>query len=160
MLTIVFDADGLIKLARAGILERVASLIHCITSQQVYNETMRGKEKMYEDAFIIDALVEKGSIEVKRIKPTEGLLGLGLGERSALALFNKIQGDAIISDDRKFLAVLETVDIPFIIPTDLIAILAVHKKLQKTEAIKALEVLRPFVREENYTAASELIGGD
>lgn len=46
----------------------------------------------------------------------EGIDGLGKGEASSLAIYKKKKRSAIITDDRKFLSVLEEQNIPFISP--------------------------------------------
>lgn len=159
MVTFILDTDALIKLAKAMILPVLADRTKCVVPSQVYNEVLKGKENMYEDAFIVEELIKRGKIKTVSVKeiPT---MSLGKGESAALALFQRIKADAIISDDRKFLTVLEGKDIPFIIPTDVIAILAINRKISKQEANKALKRIQSIVRKENYQKAMEMIGGE
>lgn len=154
----VLDADAAIKLYKAGVLEALASFAKCSITRQVYQEILKGKDKMYEDAFDIERLVDKGKIAVCETKAEE-IEGLGVGECSSLAIFQKLKGDAIVSDDRKFLSVLEERRVPFIIPTDIIAMLAIKQKISKNEAVSALDEIKRLVREENYTSAKRNIGG-
>ncbi|MBI4146723.1 hypothetical protein HY489_05295 [Candidatus Woesearchaeota archaeon] len=158
MLNFVFDADGLIKLARSGVLSAIIAFAKCAIPEQVYQEVMKGKEKMYEDAFVIERLIEEKSIKVVKIASSDAG-GLGQGERSVLALAKKSRFDAVISDDQKFLKVLESEGISYVIPTDMIAVMAMKRRLTKAQAHEALDAIRPFVRESNYLAAKEMIGG-
>jgi predicted nucleic acid-binding protein len=154
----VFDADALIKLVRAGIFERLAH--ENIISAQVYEEAVvEGKRKLYEDAFHIEKLIEKKRVRVEQTSAVESIPGLGKGERSALALFTKLNADAIITDDRRFISHLEEKGIPMIIPTEIIVALGVKRVLTKEEAKEALERIRPFVTKENHQRAIEAIGG-
>ncbi len=158
MVKFVLDADAAIKLSKAGVLEALTSFVKCFITKQVYQEVLKGKDKMYEDAFDIEGFVGKGKIAVLEVK-ADNIEGLGVGECSSLALFQKLKGDAIISDDRKFLSFLESRKIPFIISTDTIALLSIKKFITKTKALHALENIRQSVREESYNSAKIIIGG-
>ena len=158
MLKFVFDADAAIKLAKAGVLEKITMFAKCIMPKQVNEEVLKGKEKMYEDAFIVEELVHKNKINVTTTNH-EQINGLGAGECSALALFGVFKADAIISDDRKFLSLLEMREIPFITPIDAVTLLALKHCITKQEAINALTRLRKLVRKENYQEAIKTIGG-
>ncbi|MBI4141285.1 hypothetical protein HY485_05605 [Candidatus Woesearchaeota archaeon] len=158
MLKFVFDADAAIKLAKSGVLEKITLFAKCIMPKQVYEEVLKGKEKMYEDAFIVEELVHKNKISVATTNH-EQINGLGAGECAALRLFEFLQADAIISDDRKFLSLLELREIPFITPIDAVALLALKHKITKQDAINALNRLHTLVRKENYQEAMKTIGG-
>ncbi len=158
MVKFVLDADASIKLSKAGVLGALTSFAKCSITTQVYQEVLKGKDKMYEDAFDIEGLVGKGKIAVSEVK-AENIEGLGVGECSSLAMFQKLKGNAIISDDRKFLSVLESKRIPFVISTDVIAMLSIKKFISKNEALDALDKIRQSVREESYNSAKRIIGG-
>ena len=158
MIKFVLDADGIIKLAKASVLESLTRFAKCTITKQVYKEVSKGKEKMYEDAFIIEGLVKKGKMKISPVN-YENIDGLASGECSTLALFHKLKADSIISDDRKFLSLLNSREIHFIIPTDIITLLSTKHHISVIEAISALEKIRSFVHEENYTSAKRRIGG-
>ncbi len=160
MSVFVLDADGAIKLAKARALETLASAATCFLPLAVYEEISKGKEKMYEDAFDIESLVSSKKIKLIKINIERINEGLGAGECSALAAYTEVNADAIISDDRKFLAFLERQNIPFITPTDAIVFLVIKKRITKQKGILALEQIRHLVREENYLAAKKEIGGE
>lgn len=65
---------------------------------------------------------------------------------------------AIITDDRKFLSVLEEQNIPFIMPVDVITGLLMKRKISRKTASDALEKIKPFIRGDLYTKAKSEIG--
>ncbi len=159
MLKLVLDADGTIKLAKSGTLEVLTSTEKCFMASAAYEEVIKGKEKMYEDAFIVESLEQKGQIILK--KSEEKQIGsTSSGESATLSLFKTLKGDAIISDDRKFLKSLEEDRISFIIPTDVIVLLAKKRAISETDAKIALDNIRDIVRDENYQSAIENIKGE
>lgn len=158
MKKLVFDADALIKIVKAGILIKIPH--HCMISYKVHEEVVEeGKKRFYADAFQIEQLVKEGRLKVYHVSSTQEIYGLGEGELSTLAVFSKEKADVIISDDRAFLRALEEMNIPFIVPTELIIALVVSKVLEKQDAIKALNRIKEFVRKENYESALEALGG-
>ena len=156
---IVLDADATIKLARAGILSTLTKGFKLIISEAAYKEVLRGKEKLYEDAFIVGDLFKDKKLNVINIKG-QTIIGLGLGESTTLELFKKIKGDVIVSDDKKFLSVLEREDIPFIVSTDMIVLATKKGVISKQEALKSLTKIKPFVNEDIYNTSRKLIGGN
>lgn len=155
---LVFDADGLIKLAKSGILGKLAQPI--IISRQVFEEVVvEGKRRLFEDAFLVEDLIERKIIQVKAIPGPAHRTGFGKGELSSLALYRREQAAAIVTDDRKFITLLEEENIPFLIPTEIIVALAERKRISTEEAKKALGRIMPFVREGNYNDAWSALGG-
>lgn len=155
---IVFDSDGLIKLIRSGIFTKLNQ--KCIISEQVYEETViEGKKRLYEDAFEIEHLVKEENIIVKKVNKLLEMEGLGKGELSAYALFNKIKADAIVSDDKRFLRLLDEEKIPFIIPTEIIVALVETKKLKNKEGLEAIIKIKELVSKESYESAINALGG-
>lgn len=158
MIKFVLDADAAIKLTKANVMEKAATHTKLFISEQVYQEILKGKEKLYEDAFYIESLANNKEVAVHKTN-TDQSEGLGVGECSALTLFKEIKADAIISDDRKFLSLLERELIPFVVVTDFIAFLVIKKAATKEEGLSALNKIRFLVREENYQAAKTKIEG-
>ena len=155
---ILFDADGLIKTVSSGIFLSMGA--SCFISQQVCEETvLEGKRRLYEDAFIIEQLIENGKITVREAKMLLPQPGLGKGELSTLALFKALKGDVIIGDDRRFLTLLDQENIPYLIPTELIVALVKNKKISIEEGKKALEKMKNLVTTENYNDAYAALGG-
>lgn len=158
MYKFVLDADGMIKLAKAGVLEKLAESAVCIVPRQVYDEVMRGKEKMHKDAIITESLANQSKIKIVEHGKTE-FAGAGAGESAALAVFRKEKAGSIISDDLRFLAQLEKENIQFTTPANAVVWLAKSSKITKEEALDSLEKLKEFVRKEAYERAKNLIGG-
>ena len=157
MYKFVLDADGAIKLAKAGVLERLAENSNCIIPQEVYAEVLRGKEKMRQDAFITETLVNEGKLGVVENAKTEKKKP---GEDFALAAFKTQKADAVITDDTKFISSLKRENIKFIIPSDIVVWLAKKGELSKQEGLTALEKMRASIREDAYTESVSLIRGE
>ena len=151
-MVILLDADGLIKLSRAGVLEQVAQAFQCIIPDVVYHEAVtKAKERQYRDAEEIERIVQL-AIAIRRTATAEvPELGLGAGETAVLALATQHEGEfTIVSDDRRFLAFMARQEIPFLSPADLIAVMARRGILTMDDAREALERLRPSIREAAY----------
>lgn len=160
MTKIVFDSDGLIKLVKAGCIQRLLEQFTCSITREVYEETaLKGMERLYDDAFQIEELVKNGMLNVEKAKndkQAQQILkysGVGKGEASSLHLFFNTNARAIISDDRTFLNLLEQNNIPFITPADLIIRLYELKLISKKEAMDALNKIKPYVSKNNYNSA-------
>ena len=64
---IVSDSSTLILLARSGMIERMECVF--LIPASVYEESIkRGKEKGFEDAYLLERLVEEKKIEVLDVK--------------------------------------------------------------------------------------------
>ena len=160
MNTIVLDSDGLIKLTKAGCLEKILGAIDCFISKEVYVETViNGMKRFHEDAFRIDELVKDGKLKIEETRNNEMAWEilkeskLGKGEKSTLHLFFNKSALAIISDDRVFLNILHKNNIPFIIPTDMIVRLYELKIITMGESIEVLNMIKPYVNKHNYDRA-------
>lgn len=158
MAKFVLDADGTIKLAKAGVLEELAGSAKCLLTQQVHREIMKGKEKMYEDAFITERLTADAMIRVIKTSD-ERMENLGAGETSSLSAFRKEFADLIVTDDRKFISALERQNIPFLTPTDVIIWLFKKGKISREKGMDAVERIRDIVRKDAYIQAKKAIGG-
>ena len=158
MIVFVLDTDGLIKLTKSGIIEELAKHRKCLITQEVFNEAVKeGKERLYEDAYVIEDMINRKLILVEKIN-FEEIEGLGNGEASSLAIYKKKRCSAIITDDRKFLSLLEEQNIPFIMPVDAIVGLLKRRKTTRKAASDALEKMKPFIREDLYIKAKNEIG--
>ena len=70
---------------------------------------------------------------------------LGLGEKTTLHLFFSLKANAIISDDKAFLKVLKDNNIPFIIPSEVIARFVEINAISKEEGLRYLNMLKPYI---------------
>lgn len=154
-MVIVLDADGLIKLSQAGVLEHVAQAFQCVIPDAVYHEAVtKARERQYRDAEEIERVVKSAMT----IQPTATLdmpeFGLGAGETAVLALAAQQEGEStIVSDDRRFLAFLNRQGVPFLMPSALIAMMAQQGFLTMSDAREILERLRPLIREAAFQRA-------
>jgi hypothetical protein len=153
---VVLDSDGLIKLAKAGALERVIEAWTCLVPRAVYVETVeRGLEAAYPDAAAISQALPSTAIRPPaRHRRAAALLrskrGLGPGERGALHLFFQVRADAIVTDDAAFVALLAAARLPYLLPALVLVRLAQERRLEPREALGSLERMRPFIRAEVY----------
>ena len=153
--TLIFDADGLIKLNRAGILLTVAQAYRCIVPSEVYYEAVTAGLAMHHpDAMDIDAIISSEmEIWPEPLVTSESMFGAG--ETAALNLFYQM-GDRmanIISDDRNFRVHLTGIGCPSIVPSDVIVRMAQLKLITKERALDALDKLRPHIRVSRFIAS-------
>lgn len=87
---IVCNSTVLIYLAKIGKLSLLKKLFRkVLTPAEVFNEVViKGKENQHPDAFVIEAAVEEGWIEVKEIEALRELeeFGIDSGEADAISL--------------------------------------------------------------------------
>ena len=157
----LFDADAIIKLQRAEILQHVAQILDCIIPEAVYHEVVtRGRVFNHSDAEAIDRIIQASVV----VQPPMGVatpdiaetIGVNAGEKELLGLFYSSPAEVetiILIDDRRFLALLHYLEIPALIPADFIVLMARQGFLLKREARNALEHIRPLIRETAYQQA-------
>ena len=151
----ILDTDGVIKLTHARVIDTVAHHETCLLTEEVYEEVLQGKKKVYEDAFIIEILIEEKKIKllsIKRVSPPEGI---GKGEWSCYIAFQEKKGDLIVSDDKKFLSRLRQEEIPFLIPSDIIVWLVKKNNLLIQEGFQALDRIYEKISSEAYIEAQQ-----
>lgn len=168
MKKIVIDSDGLIKLNKAGVLVKFLSLYKCLIPEEVYKEAvLKGKRELYEDAFELEKILKNMNVEILRAEFNEkaesiikGVTGLGNGEKAVLHLFFNNENAIILSDDRRFINLLEKNRIPFITPGNVLLHLVERGNISKAEGLESLERLRPYIRGVIYEKIkSILLGG-
>jgi hypothetical protein len=160
-LRVVLDSDGLIKLAKAGALERVLEAWTCFVPRAVYTETVeRGLEAAYPDAEAIRQALPTATIRPPAWHPRAAALlrgkrGLGPGEQGALHLFFRARADAIVTDDAAFVAMLARAGLRYLLPALVLLRLVEEQRLASAEALDHLERMRPFIRSDVYGAARQ-----
>lgn len=157
---IVCDADGLIKTNKAGILALFAQEVELLIGPMVFQEAVTtGKRRGYADAVALEQLLQAHSIAPRPVPEhprATALLQhgtLGVGERETLHLYYQAPAEAILSDDRGFLTLLMAQEIPFLTPAAVLVALCTWGVLAVSDALAALERLRPLIRPEHYHAA-------
>ncbi len=123
MSRIVVDADGLIKLGKAGVLALLLGEHEVLVPGVVYEEAVkRGKRELYEDAFGLETALGSGSVEIFGLEalPDVEVSSLGPGELDVLRVYREEEADAVLSDDRAFLRFLETASVPYLTPASVV----------------------------------------
>jgi predicted nucleic acid-binding protein len=158
-LQVVLDSDGLIKLAKAGILGVLVDAWKCLIPRAVYTETVeRGIQLGYPDGLTI-----RGALHADMVRPRvrdpratallQGKRHLGRGEHEALHLFLASRADAIVTDDAAFVSVLDHAGLQYLPPALVLVQLTQQGHLDPEAALGGLEQMRPFIRAEVYAAA-------
>jgi len=153
---LVCDTDALIKLNKAGLLRLLVQRTEILVGHEVWHEAVdAGKAHGYPDAFEIERLVSP--LKRKRLHvpaQARALLQsrqLGAGEQEALKLYFSEGAEAIVSDDRGFLHLLEAHGLPYLTPTAILVWLAEHRVLRPlSRGYQALEKLKPYIRPGHY----------
>ena len=103
---LVINASPLIHIVKAGyswIIEELSREEELLTTKEVMGEVLRGKEKGFTDAFLIEELIEKGILKVEReAGEVEKIVriapNLHAGEASIISLAKKLKCTAIIDE--------------------------------------------------------------
>ena len=151
-------------MGKTGVLPKLLSAARVLVPRTVWAEAVEeGKREMYEDADVLERVLEEGGAEVvghETREEAEELLrassaSFGAGESAALAAFFAHEADAILTDDRAFLALLVGVSppVPALVPTAAIVALAEGGEMSVAEAKAALGKIEHSVRAEAYGAA-------
>jgi predicted nucleic acid-binding protein len=161
---VVLDSDGLIKLAKADILEVVFKAWDCLVPRAVYVETVeRGIRAAYPDALVIREVLQPQAVRPMVRHPRATLLlqqkrNLGRGEQEALHLFFRARAHTIISDDAAFVTVLDQAGVPYLPPALVLVELVHHQQLEPRAALEGLERMRVLIRPEIYRMARSKLG--
>jgi hypothetical protein len=150
---LIMDADCLIKLTNAGGKEPVCRAFSVVIPVGVRREVVEaGGDR--PDAVTVERNIQAGLLAVAVAGEKRG----GKGEDWALTLYSAGGFDGICSDDRRFLAKLRTLGIPYLTPTALIVVLAKKGCLSRDEALARLAALAPLVSADEYTVARLTLG--
>lgn len=157
---VLMDTDALIKLAKSSLKELIVSNISVAIPASVSNESVReGKAKGYSDALLIEKNIRDGKINVVKAKKKEAKMLKGLqlhsGEADCLHIFAQGSYDTVVSDDRKFLDIIDTIGIPFLTPSALVVYLYKSGKISISAANECLEKLRAMISREEYHSAKD-----
>tara|TARA_Y100000310_G_scaffold139131_2_gene138376 strand:+ start:98 stop:589 length:492 start_codon:yes stop_codon:yes gene_type:complete len=162
MYNLLFDSDALIKLTYSESIFKICETFNCLITKEIQEETVvEGKKRLYPDAIKIEKLIIDKKLKVKNSKKTiKTKENFGVGEESILRLYNTFKKGIIVTDDLAFIKYLESNNIIFIIPTDLIIILNKLKKINYEEAIYFLDKIKVFIKEEVYNETKKELKED
>lgn len=135
---IVADACSLILLAKAGILEKIFSVVEVKTTTVVKEECL--KDLSFPDAQVIQKYILNNKIKVKLVED-ENRIPLGGGERSAIQLYKEENADAILTDDGKTIKYCKLMNYKY--TTAPLILISLYKKhtINKESALNALKKL-------------------
>ena len=147
-MTIIADSTALILLSKVSVLETFVNRNNAITSEIVYQEVIKGKEKGRKDSILVEKLVQEHKIKLKKPKESiknniERLFNLKGGELEVISLACKTR-HVILSDDKKCLNAAKALEIDFITSLDVIAVLLKHKVITKKKALECIEALEEY----------------
>lgn len=59
-------------MTKAGCIEKVLQNFDCFITHEVYKETVvKGKERLHDDAFLLDTFVNEGKLILREAEPNE-----------------------------------------------------------------------------------------
>lgn len=140
----MMDADCLIKLTKATLKELICHHFMVMIPETVGSEVLINLDR-FPDAKIIKNNIELKFITIYKLKSS-----VPKGEDAALVAYQRGKFDAICTDDKRFIKKLHLLDVPYITPSVFIAILFKKSELTHEEACQKLELLSPFVSEDEY----------
>lgn len=152
MYKFIIDSDALIKLAKAGFLEQICKRYSCAITAEVKSESVdEGKKRFYKDALKIEELIDKKLLKIIELKKLSDIKGnFGKGEVSAVNLYFQEKNNTIVTDDSAFIRYLEEENVNFILPADIILLMKRSKKIDEKTALRYLDKMKHFIREEVY----------
>jgi len=163
-MNLAIDTDALIKLTKSSSKSAVGKAFTVLVPPEVERECVeQGKAGGFPDALRVEENVEKGVLTVrkpKRSARTEAMVGdlrLSGGEADVLRLHRSGGIDLIVSDDRRFLHILEALGIRYTAPGPLIAAMFRLGMIPRTEALRHVEKLGAFISEEEHSEAKRAI---
>jgi len=164
---LVLDSDVVIKMAKSSAKEVVTSEFTVLIPPEVAVECIeQGKAAGHPDALTVEENIAQGRIQVRRPRKSDRVetvvsdLRLKGGEAGVVRLFRSGGVDVAVSDDRRFLQILQALDIPYATSSSLIVALAKRSRITKREALNYLEKLAEYISEEQHTAAKAAIEGE
>jgi hypothetical protein len=132
--------------------------------KRVKQETVdEGKKSGHPDAVVIDHNIQAGKIKVRETKGSDyseqiiASLNISGGESDSLRLFSNGRDnyDCIITDDQKFIDLIDGLGIPFLTPLSLLVYLANQKKISQDQALQYLDKMKPMISKEEYILTKE-----
>lgn len=161
---IALDSDVVIKMTKSSLKEAVVSAFSVLLPTEVEVECVeQGKQGGHADALRVEENIERGRIQVRdtrrsgRAETIAKGLSLKSGEAGLVRLHASGGVDVVVSDDRRFLNVLQTLEIPFATSSSLIVALARRDRLKRGEALVYLQKLAEYISEEQYAEAKAAI---
>jgi len=161
---IALDSDVVIKMTKTSLKEAVTSAFTVCLPPEVHVECVeQGKQGGHPDALRVEENIKRRRIHVRGTRKTGAAetivrnLSLKGGEADLVRLHASGGVEVVVSDDRRFLNVLQTLRIPFATSSSLIVALAKRDRIERGEALGYLEKLAEYISEEQYAEARAAI---
>jgi hypothetical protein len=161
---VALDSDVVIKMTKSSLKEAVVSAFSVFLPSEVEVECVeQGKQGGHADALRVEENIKRGRIQVRgtrrsgRAETIVRDLRLKSGEADLVRLHASGGVDVVVSDDRRFLNVLQTLEIPFATSSSLIVALAKRDRINRREALVYLRKLAEYISEEQYAEARAAI---
>jgi hypothetical protein len=106
-----------------------------------------------------DAAIVRGNLERKLLADSKRPTAAAKGEEEVFSEFQSGDYDAICSDDKRFLKRMRLLQVPYLTPAVLIAVLVKNGKLAVPEALHKLESLSPMISDEEYATVKLFLQG-
>ena len=141
------DACSAILLSKATLIENFSKQHRIIITNQAYDEIIKGKEKKFDDALLIEKLFNEGVIKKSEVKNKELLkkikydFGFGDGESSTIvySIENKID---ILTDNKQARKASKIYGLKLLGSPEVVISLFKTNTIAKEKALSALESLR------------------
>jgi predicted nucleic acid-binding protein len=163
---LVVDSDVVIKMTKSSAKEAFTSQFNVFVPAEVAVECVeQGKAAGHPDAMTVEENIAQGRIQVRhprrsdRVETVVRDLRLKGGEAGVVRLFRSGGVDVVVTDDRRFLRILQALDIAYATSSSLIVALAKRGRITKHEALAYLDKLAEYVSEEQLAAAKAAIEG-
>ena len=153
-MTVLMDADCLIKLTKAGLKEPICRYEKITIPMTVKHEVVdAGRDKGYPDAEMIEMNIQNGLITLAK----EGRARPLTGDQSLIETYKDGRYSTIATDDAKLTRLLRAARIPFILPALLIIAIYKKGKIDRNTGLEWLNKLSPFISEDEYSLSRILL---
>ena len=144
---ITLDSCTIILLAKASVLEIVIDSYDIIITKDVYKEVVKGKEKSFQDALLLERFGElkkfkQINTDAKLTKKLVKDFNMGLGEASVISFAIKQKYCVIATDNRQGRKAAKINNIPLVGSIEIVVALFKNKKITSEKAVTALKILR------------------
>lgn len=145
----VSNSSTLILLAKVNALNLLLDDIKIVAIPQVVYDEIKGKDSF--EIMLIEKEVKNDRIKIQDIekKTYEEIIRqfkLDGGEAAAYALFKKIKGKALLTDDGELIKLCKIENIPFIVAMAVVVRLYKKRKIKKDETFEKLSKLYGYGR--------------
>jgi rRNA-processing protein FCF1 len=153
-MTILMDADCLIKVTKAGLKEFICKQEKIVIPGTVKKEVVdAGKSKGHPDGELIEENIRDGLITLAKEVGSNYVKG----DQALVAVFKRGRYKAVATDDAKLTRILQATGIPFVLPALLIFSFCRRRLIDKATGVRWLERLSPFISEEEYSVTKLLL---